>query len=603
VACSDDEEIPFHFDGPVAVTVLHPEQGGPFEEPVGFVSSSRSGQITPLDLKHGRILSDTAASSFLRAAYIATGRDRILGDIAVRAPDAEQVTLFVADMSHDLLVEAPYIVAMDGQPVRIEPVASDPFFLDADGSGDQASLDDLQLRDGYTTTEDWVLEYDGEIWEVTGSRSGTQGKTASFGEPYHSGYRELEFTISGSASAGDRIELSTDTGVLEHQVGGVVQGMALHPDQSLLALGVFDRDTGEGALSFFDPAAGALLGSLALADGSQPYRMVWTPAGDRLYVADASLPVAWELALDSADPLASTIRELPMPAALADLAYVDATVGERLAVAPVGLNRVDLYDIAQDAFIDPNTYTAEVEGVDLGGPVTGLAAAPFSVLLQETTEWGARLEDDVVAVSLFSGHMALLEVSTGCLAQDENGPRSIESSDDYFDFQDYGSYSDPYMWEDEATSRHIAVNSCAGVARDEEWSLIYDELQQGWLVEGSVSGLQTELARNDQRYVSDEGAISFTVMAGISPADDGDRYLVTVRDGILLASGDLYRDGDPEHAFELPGRPVVFWYDAGPTGGGWDELDRRAYALWPLMNSDFVARVRLSSGHTEIVWD
>jgi len=147
------------------------------------------------------------------------------------------------------------------------------------------------------------------------------------------------------------------------------------------------------------------------------------------------------------------------------------------------------------------------------------------------------------------------------------------------------------------------VNSCAGVARDEEWSLIYDELQQGWLVEGSVSGLQTELARNDQRYVSDEGAISFTVMAGISPADDGDRYLVTVRDGILLASGDLYRDGDPEHAFELPGRPVVFWYDAGPTGGGWDELDRRAYALWPLMNSDFVARVRLSSGHTEIVWD
>jgi hypothetical protein len=603
LGCTPDDDTDPHFDGPVSATVLQPDQGGPFDEPVGFVANSRSGRITALDLKHGRLLSDRPSASFLRAPYVATGRDRILGDIAVRAPDAEHVTLWAADLRYDVLVEAPYVVGVDTWPVIAEPSASDPVFVDADGSGDSVTVNDLQLRRGYTTTEDWVLEFDGSAWNVTGSRSGRQGEQAPMGEAWHTGWRELEFELSGTATAGDRIELSTDTGVVEHDVGGAIQGLAQHPDQSLLALSVFDGELGSAALVLFDHTAGAVLGELSLAQGAQPYRMVWTPEGDRLYVADASLPVAWEIHLDSADPLASTVLQLDMHGPLADLAYVATDQGERLVVAPVGQNRVDLYDLATATFVVANSHTGDPWGLDLGSPVTGLAAAPFPVRLPETTEYGARVVEPTVAVSLFSGQLLQLEATTGCLAQDEDGPRSVEGDSNSFAFEDLGEASDSYIWMDEATERHVTVNQCAGIARSEEWQVVYDEVEQSWWVEGGESGAQDGRADNDLRYVSDQGAISFTIMSGLSPATDGDRYYLTINDGVLRASGDLDRYGDDEHYFEMPGRPTPFWYDAGATGGGWDQLDRRAFMLWPITNSDYVVRVRLSSAEGEIVWN
>ncbi len=601
--CTPDDDTDPHFDGPVAATVLHPQQGGPFDEPVGFVSNSRSGRITALDLKHGRLLSDQPTSSFLRAPYVATGRDRILGDIAVYAPTDEQVTLFVADLRYDVLVEAPYVVGVDPWLQIVEPTATEPSFVDVDGSGDSVTVADLQLRRGYTTTEDWTLEYDGDAWDVTGTRSGRQGEQAPMGEPWHTGWRELEFELSGTATAGDRIELSTDTGVMEHEVGGAVQALALHPSQSLLALSTFDRADGSAALGLFDPAAGELLGELTLADGAQPYRMVWTPQGDRLYVADASLPIAWEVTLDAADPTASTVRELAMHAPLADLAFVDTDQGERLAVAPVGLNRVDLYDLATESFVVVNSFTGDPWGLDLGSPVSGLATASFPVRLPQTTEFGARVVEPTVAVSLFSGHMLQLEASSGCLAQDESGPRSLEGDSNSFAFEDLGNGSDSTIWMDEATESHVAVNRCAGIAHSEEWQVVFDEVDQSWWVDGGESGVQEQSAYNDLRYVSDEGSISFTIMAGLAPATDGDRYYLTVDDGVLRASGNLDRYGDNEHYFEMPGRPAPFWFDAGATGGGWDELDRRAFMLWPITNSDLVGRVRLSSAEVEIVWN
>ncbi len=603
VGCNNDDYTDPHFDGPVGAAVLHPDQGGPFEEPVGFVSNSRSGRITALDLKHGRLLTDQPSCSFLRSPYVATGRDRILGDIALFAPDDQVVTHFVADLANDVLVEAPYIVGVDEWPVVIEPTASEPVFVDADGSGDSTTTSDLLLRRGYTTTEDWVLEYDGESWEAVGTRSGRQGERALFGEAYHSGMREIELTLSGTASAGDRIELSTDTGVVEHHVGGAVQAMAMHPDQSLLALSVFDRDTGLGSLVLFDPIQGLTLGELELDVGAQPYRMVWTPEGDRLYVADVSLALAWELTLDENDSMASTVRSLAMHAPLLDLAYVDTSEGERLAVAPVGLNRVDLYDLASESFVVVNSYTGEPWGVDLGSPVTGMVAAPHPVRLPETTEWGARVVEPTVAVSLFSGHLVQLEATSGCLAQDEEGPRSVEGDSDSIDYEDLGVAGELYLWADEATDRHVAVNDCAGIARNEEWQVVFDEVEQLWWVEGGESGTQDGVAVNDQRYVSDVGAISFTIMSGTISASDGQRYYFTVNDGVLRASGNLDRYADEEYAFELPGRPAAFWYDAGPTGGGWDELDRRDFVLWPITNSDFVGRVRLASAQVEILWN
>ncbi len=599
VGCTPDDDTDPHFDGPVAATVLHPEQGGPFDEPVGFVSNSRSGRITALDLKHGRILSDSPGSSFLRAPYVATGRDRILGEIAVSAPSDDEVTLFVADLRYGVLLEAPYIVGMDTFPEVIQPTASEPVFIDADGSGDSVTMNDLQLRRGYTTTEDWVLEYDGEAWTVTGTRSGRQGEQAPMGEPWHTGWRELEFELTGTATAGDRIELSTDTGVIEHDVGGLIQAMAMKPGGDKLTMSVYDRDTGEGRLVLWSVESGSMIGSETLGDGAQPYRMDWTPDGDRLYIADASLPVVWEHQYAGKDP----IRRIPMHAPIADVAFVESDHGERLAVAPVGLNRVDLYDLETESFVVVNSYTGDPWGLDLGSPVTGLASAPFPVRLPETTEHGARVVEPTVAVSLFNGQMVQLEANSGCLAQDEEGPRSQEGDSNSFAYEDLGAASDSSIWQDEATERHIAVNDCAGIAKSEEWQVVFDEVEQSWWVEGGESGAQESQAWNDLRYVSDEGAISFTIMSGLAPATDGDRYYITISDGVLRASGDLDRYGDDEHYFEMPGRPCAFWYDAGATGGGWDELDRRPFVLWPITNSDYVGRVRLSSAEVEIVWN
>lgn len=601
--CNSDEEWEKHFDGPVSVAVLYPEAGGPFEDVVGFVSNSRSGRITPLDLKHDRVLTDDLSASFLRASYVATGRARILGDVAVLAPNLETVTLFVTDAAHGLLVEAPYIVGFDQEPVEVVPTSTEPLFVDADGNGDAPRLEGLELRAGYTTTEQWTVTWDGTAWEVEGSRSGLQEELAEPGEEYHSGYREVQFTIIGTATPGDRFEFSTDTGIVEHDVGGVIQAMSMAPDQSHLLLSIYEPDTDGAALVVFDLAGRVVTGRIPLEEGAQPYRMSWTPDGSLVFVGDARLARAWQVAVDVADPAASVVDSLEMPGPLLDLAYVETERHRRLAVAPVGVNRVDLLDLDDGGFVDVNPYVAGVAGLETSSPVVGLATSPLEQLTPETTEFGARYPSYGIAVSLYEGRLVLLDPDTGCLVPDTLGPRSYESSTDDFSWSDLDPSSTPYLWEDEATGKHVQVNECAGIASSETWEIAFDGVAQAWTVEGSLSGLQHNVAREDERYVSDEGAISFTVMAGVQPSTDGDTFRVTVKDGVLDWDSDLDDDGEVDRSIELPGRPVCFWYDVGPTGGGWDEIDRRAFALVPVTNSDLVFRARLSSGQTETLWD
>jgi hypothetical protein len=602
VACSTTIETTWHFDGPVSVAVLQPETGGPFDASIGFVSNSRSGQITPLDLKAGRILSDSPASSFLRAPYIATGRARILGDVVVWAPDTQTVDLFVADFASNVLVEAPYIVGVDEWPLRQEPTASEPVFTDADGSGDSASVEDMQLRMGWTTTEQWTLTFEDGVWKAQGSRSGPQELTGVFGEPYHTDWREIELTIQGTASEGDTITFYTDTGVVEYDVGGAIQAMTLSPDQAVLAMSLFDPDTGAGSLSLFDMAERAILGVIPLPSDAQPYRMDWDDAGERLWVADASRSVAYEIVFDRVNPEASTVVELPMPGPLLDLAWVPLDDTERLVVAPVGGSRVEILDLPSGTFIDPNPLSTEVEGLDLHSPVTGLTSVPLPVPTWEISEWGARVEKNVVAVSLFGGELELVDVASGCLAPDQEGPHSVESSDFSGAFVDLGEVSDPTLWMDEATNTHMSVNPCAGVAQGDVWTLSYSEADQAWKVEGKLTGKQRNLAYENQHYVSDDGAVAFTIMTGLLPTTDGDSFTLTVDDGVLRINGDTNGDDAIESPFELPADPQSFWYEAGPTGGGWDAPLTRIYALWPIENSDQVVRARLDSGVPDAFW-
>jgi hypothetical protein len=166
-----------------------------------------------------------------------------------------------------------------------------------------------------------------------------------------------------------------------------------------------------------------------------------------------------------------------------------------------------------------------------------------------------------------------------------------------------GKESNPYLFKDSATQRRIMTPKCGGVVQTEKWNVVYSEVDGSWETEGSKSGIQETLAYEDERWVSDDGAISFTIMSGTMPATDGDGFMFFTDEGILRIEQAVRAQGLSSEPLELPGEPTVFQYRAGPSAGGWDELDYRAFVLLPITNSDIVLRVRLQAWETEAIWD
>ncbi len=601
--CNDVVVLEARMDGPAGAAVLHPDQGGPFYEPIGFVSNARNGRIWPLDLKHGWVVADDSAAPFLAGVPIPTGQRRILGDVVAYAPTSDVVTLFVADAFTGTLLEVPYVTGVDGDaPVEQgATVTVEPSFVDADGSGDAPVLTLVEARPGYATTESWTVTFTGSVWTVEGTRSGLQYGQASAQRPYASDNAEIEFVIEGTATEGDRFEFSIDTGIVEHDVGGLVQALWMHPEGAVMLASVYDLDTAETGLVAVDPATGALLGALDLPADSVPWRMSGDPAGDLVYVADARNPSVFELVLQVDDPSASAVRELAVQGPVADVAWQGDGDYEHLFVAVAGENRVDVFDLLADAWLDVNPYTEAVDGIRVESPVTGLAPSMGEVLLQEETTWGDRTSDEVVAISTFDGVMVLAEASTGCLAVNLGGPSSTADSDSTF--SDESPASNPLMSESEATGQVVQVNPCGGLAEDEAWTATFDGAAGAWVVDGERAGEQANLAYEDERYVSDEGVLSFLILAGQNPSSHGDQYSWTVYDNVVEINGDLDRDGDIDQELELPARPVAYNYLAGATGGGWDELNEKTGVLWPLTDDNTVVRVNLQAAAIEVVWD
>ena len=89
-------------------------------------------------------------------------------------------------------------------------------FEDSDDSGDDIQVDDLRMRHGWSTTEDWRFEYDGLLWWAYGSRSGKQARPFETGERWSSDNKEIVLALLGTATEGDRVSFRTDTGVREH---------------------------------------------------------------------------------------------------------------------------------------------------------------------------------------------------------------------------------------------------------------------------------------------------------------------------------------------------------------------------------------------------
>lgn len=609
LGCTAVEPDPYTFDGPTTAAVLHPDDGGPFDEPIGFVSNARSGRITPLDLKHATLLADQPSAPWLASRGVALGDERQLGELLVWAPEGQRVSILAVDLAHQVLVEAPYIVESDPDLVVAEPLALEPV---SEGSGG-ASLANIEVRAGWTTTETWSMLYDGSVWWVEGSRSGRQAQTATTGVPYRSDNYEIAFTIEGSPASGDRILLDTDSGAVEHDLGAVPLTLRRVPGQDLALVGTWDPQTDSGELLLWDLASQAEVGSVPLGDGTQPWEIeiAWEDDGQVLaFVGDASLPQVHGLLIDLETGLLIGSELIETAGPVQDLAWLagesdDGTPWERLFVAPAGANRVDIFDRSSLEWIDVNPLDGvDDAGIELYSPVVGLAAVPDRQRLQTTTRWGVYNEAWVVALTLFDGSLMMLDAESGCLVTDSQGARLVEEAgDEKIEFTDRGALSSPVLQIDEATGRRVATSSCGGLVRNESWKITYDGTASNWVVRGAVSGEQVGRLYEDQRYVSDNGGWSIAITSGPLPSTDGDEWSFTTVEGVLRLTEVSDAGSGSTTGFQLPGEPVIFQYDAGPTGGGWDVLDRRTFALLPLTGNDLVLRVWLRTFNVEVVWD
>jgi hypothetical protein len=602
VACdTDPSTLSEVFDGPTHAIVLHPDQGGPFYEPVGIVSSERSGALSLLDLKHGWYLADDGASPFLPSTNLATGSRRILGPLAVYAPD-DSVTIFVADRWTGTLLEVPWISgAPDGIPVEVDPALTD---AGVTVNSDAALSLDVTLRPGRAGTETWTLTSNGTEWTVEGTRSGVQSRKLRPLEPWTSDVKAVTLLLEGKGNAGDTVVFDVDTGTVEHEVGGVVNDVLLVGGQTWLLASVTNLAEDTTALVAINPADPSAFVEIPLQAGAHPWRIATDRSGDVVYVGDSTYGAVYELILDVEDPAASPMRVLATDGPVVDLAWQGTETYEHLFVAVRGENRVDVLDLASDTWLDLNPATPERDGMNTESPVTGMAAPSYPVLLERTGSTGERDSDHVVAVSTFEGVLMTLEGETGCQSWDTpDGPYAYQDLNT--PYSDAGATSNPTLDGTGATGEEISVNPCAGLAEAESWLLTFDGAQGNWVVEGALSGIQSERAWSDSRYVNDNGTISFTILSGTQAATDGDRFLFHVVDGFNEVAGDFNGDGLTslgEVVIEVPGRPAAFSYLAGPEDGGWEQVNRKVGVLWPITNQDEVYRVNLQTGLIDNVW-
>lgn len=605
--CPEDAVYEGAFDMPVDAAVLPPEVGGPFEEPIGYVANGIGGQITPLSLKQGLFLADDPIASFLRGAALPTGGARLLESVATWSPDEATVHVFAGDLAFEQLLRVPHVIGLEGdEPIEAQATVGEPVFIDLDGSGGAASLESLQVKTGFTTTETWTVAFDGHVWWVEGSRSGRQAETATPGFPYWADERRIGFTIEGDGTVGDRFEIPTDSGVVEYDVGGSPLELSIAPDQSVLAMIVHDRDLDAPVLRWFDPVADALIAGPELPAGAQPTRMAWAPDGS-LFVADLAedpetgAGFAWQV-----HPSTGEVVEHPLPFPTADVApmFSDEDGTRLLYVHPFGSQEIWILDLDAGALVDVNTWRPGLQGMDLRSPVTGIEAMPVRYRFPETNEAGVQRWGRSVAVSLAAGRIAFVEEGTGCLVRDEFGPRTDFSfTSSALDYATSGiSALGAYLEPNANDTRSVQVNPCAGVAAQETWVLLFDRNQQAWVVEGTLSGVQVGLAREDQRYVTDDGAVSFLVRSGHEATEDGARISFRVLDGILYADGDNDDDDRRDVEFDLPSDPVFFSYRVGPVDGGWTAVDERPFVLVAGRASDTVGRIEPQTGDVEIGW-
>lgn len=618
-ACRQEEPYGGAFDLPIATAVLQPEDGGPFEEPIGFVANGHGGQIVPLALKQGRFLNDDPTVSFLRTNPLATGGERLITSIAVTTPSPDEVTLWAGDRDQGTLLRVPYLLdcALDPEARECaEAVAGAPVehgayhrLLEEPAS---ATLEGLDVKKGYTTTETWTVTWDGAAWQVEGSRSGREPEPARAGERYSTRLHRLGFTLreTGSPRPGDRFVVKTMSGLSEHDVGGAPLAITAAPE-GLLALIVQDTVADRPVVRWFDPTDEAVLAEVALPADARPHRLAFAEDG-ALLVADAELPAIWEVGVGQTAPI-----EHPLPWPALDVASLDGEDRRRLFVVPLDGRELWLFDRDTGAPIDVNPALEGDQGMTFTASVAGIEALRLPYRMPEYTDDPIRLTGRAVGISLSTGRVVFAHERTGCLVQDALGPRTLAQGSfggalDYTATYTTNVVGPALLESTGASGRHVVVNACAGIAKAEIWTVRFDQAAQVWRVRGSRSGDQVAAAREDERYLSDDGAVSFTIRSGTTPSRDGWSFTFQVEAGVAEAAGQ--DDGDTvreygEARLGTAGDPTYFFYRAGLAGPiddhegeGWYPVDIRPFLLVPGGANNEVGRVDPERSQIDVGW-
>lgn len=613
--CRDWPDYEGAFDVPTAIGVLQPEVGGPFQEPIGFVGNQHGGQISLLALKQGRFLTDDPTAAFLRANPLPTGQRRVLAGLLPYAHPDGRVTVFAFDNAFGQLLEVPYVIGFDaaGFPIEAPATVSEPTFEDVDGSGDQPQLVDIEVKSGWTTTETWTVTFDGEVWHTTGSRSGDMPGEARPGEPFVGVDRTLAFTVEGEATAGDRFTLQTDSGLIEHDLDARVMEVRMAPDQALGSVILVPNDATDSELRLFDPTAPGDFSTalpVALPAGASPTRAAWDHTGTHLFVGDRNLSAVWHLSWsDPSDRSTYTVETLPLPWPVADVAPLLNEDGAQLFVTPLEQAELWSYDLEAGTLRDADPWRPGAQGIRFDNPIRGIEALPIPYRQLETDDLGHRDFGRGVAVSLAAGAVVFGDERTACLVADRFGPQTGLTSQyaSTLDFTRTFEGEAPYgatLARNDANVRHVLANPCPGITRTQTWNLEYDALQQGWRVTGTLSGEQASLAHEDERYISDDGEISFRILSGQTPSRDGWRISFRMTEGLTKADGDQDDDGRLlEIPMDSPTDPIYFHYEVGPRNGGWYPVDDRPYVLVGAASLDIVGRVDPQDGLIDASWD
>ncbi|MFT6816754.1 MAG: hypothetical protein ACJATT_000554 [Myxococcota bacterium] len=602
MGCPNPNEWEGTFDIPEALDIVPVSDANPFHEPIGYAASLHGGRVAIMSLREGRYLADSPTASFVRAAPLAAGNARVLGSIAAVAAGDGTLTVYAADRAFSTLVRLPHVVAVadDGTPERAPTTITQPGFVDADGSGDAPRMTELRAMTGFATTEDWTIEFDGTEWSAVGSRSGRTEARAETDVEFYDTEGGLSFTVTGAATSGDSFTFSTDNGSTEINVGGVPLHLATSPDQSSIAM-ILSRADDPAALVWLDPMTGQVDKDVVLPADATPVRMTWSSDG-RLFVADGSRSSFWEIVPGEDD----TVIEHLLPWPVSDIAPLLGAESNTVTVAPLIGTSVWVYDLDEGALRDLNTLEEGVNGLEMYSLVRGLGSIEQAFLWPEVNDNQVGLRGRAVAISLHRGAMVFLGEDTGCLIRDGLGPRTGASTTagtglDY-SFAPGNITGGPELQPNGTNNRSVVVNRCGGVATSETWNLRYDANQSGWIVEGSVSGVQDALAFEDRRYITNNGAVSFVIQSGVRPSEDGWQFQFTVNSGLLGVTGDSTGDGTRNVSFSLPGDPMAYREIKTITDDVWQPVIDQPYVVVPVSGSDLVAKIDPLTGFVEVAF-